>query len=72
MRVLQVKCDVFMGAAEVGLVIVECVCVFFCGFWSIWEAGSVGRVFGGFEGEAFGFPGSDKFIRFVWIGFVIG
>ena len=29
MRVLQVKCDVFMGAAEVGLVIVECVCVFF-------------------------------------------
>ena len=70
MRVPQGARDVFRGAAEVRVVIVEC--VFFCGFWSIWEAGSVGGVFGDFEGEACEFPGFDNIIRFVWIGFVSG
>ena len=45
---------------------------FFCKFWSIWEAGSVKGVFGDFEGEACGFPGYDKIILFVWLGFVSG
>ena len=45
---------------------------FFCKFWSIWEAGSVKGVFCDFEGEACGFPGYEKIILFVWLGFVSG
>ena len=32
----------------------------------------VDKDFGGFEGEANGFPGSGWFIRVVWVGFVGG
>ena len=51
------------------VIIVEC---FFCEFWGIWEAVSVGGFWGNFEGEACGFTGYNKIIRFVWLGFVSG
>ena len=70
MRILQGARDVFWVAAEVSMIIVEC--VFLCKFWSIWEDRSVGGVFGDFEGEVCIFPGYDTIVRFFFLGFFSG
>ena len=47
--------------------------VFFLGeFWWICVAEGVSKIFGGFEGEACRFPGSEGVIQILWVGFVDG
>ena len=46
--------------------------VFLGGGWWIWVAESIREVFGGFEGEACGFPTSVGVIQIVWVVFFGG